>query len=453
MPNFTNILLTLAPPLFEMEGALREKIDLLLASFRQTSNNERLSQKLLHLSEWLDNSLAQEENARQQLLEEIASLEGQLEQFIDHLSPQPPDLSIVAKKQRLLEQFQSVRAQAEELLRQIDALSLEMHSPKQRAQFLDSMPNGQLCKRTSLKISYLTQQLEQLKEEQRNYAALREQAHDEVLALMAESKVLGVELLIRDEFSDLSNCNLYDLQQERTRLTSLLYEARIRRALLIEQAREGYLILKECSNLVELIDLNFIASIEELSLSALEELASQVSSLRLLHFQKEWESELELLEKIWILIPDQRERFILPSDPYTPQAIETLKGEVARLTPLPLLAQRIQEALDRREKFIEEMKEFESKASDPARLFRSSFQLNQEEKFRKTAYPTLLKVESELTDSLANYQTATGGSKWQGGKIEELLERQINERYVSKTFFKFFQGKENHRPNSKVVNC
>ena len=433
-----------------MESALRDKFALLLASFHQTSNNERLSQKFSFLSSWLDSCLAEEENARQQLLEEIASLEGQLEQFIDDLSPPPSasakaPLSIVANKQRLLELFQAVHAQAEDLIRQIEALSLELHPPKQRAQFLESMSIGQ----SSLKIVHLTERLEQLKEEQRNYAVLREQAYCEVLGLVAESKILGVDLSIAEESLDYSTWHLYDLQGEISRLSLLLQEARSKRTILIGQTKEGYQILKECSNLVELLDVDLITSIEQLPLGALEELSSQVSSLRLLHFQKEWESELELLEKIWTLIPEQRCNFTLPTDPYTPQAIEALREEISRLTPLHILAQSIQEALQRREQFIEEMKVFESKASDPARLFRSSFQLNQEERFRKTAYPTLLKVEGELSDSLAKYQAASGGVRWQGGQIEEMLERQINERYVSKTFFKFFQGKENHRPNSK----
>lgn len=50
------------------------------------------------------------------------------------------------------------------------------------------------------------------------------------------------------------------------------------------------------------------------------------------------------------------------------------------------------------------MKDFELTASDPKRLFRPSFQLIEEEKFRKTCLPTLTKMESNLIFLIMKYE-------------------------------------------------
>ena len=52
----------------------------------------------------------------------------------------------------------------------------------------------------------------------------------------------------------------------------------------------------------------------------------------------------------------------------------------------------------------QKIKLFEVSASDPRRLFRPSFQLIEEEKFRKTCYPNLFKLESKLIDSIKEYE-------------------------------------------------
>lgn len=61
----------------------------------------------------------------------------------------------------------------------------------------------------------------------------------------------------------------------------------------------------------------------------------------------------------------------------------------------------------KRSELIQRMMEFEVTASDPNRLFGSSFRLNQEEKFRKAAYPTLVKLETDLIERLTAYKDST----------------------------------------------
>jgi hypothetical protein len=50
------------------------------------------------------------------------------------------------------------------------------------------------------------------------------------------------------------------------------------------------------------------------------------------------------------------------------------------------------------------MKDFEKTASDKQRLFTNSFQLIQEEKFRKTCLPNLIKLEAKLITLINNYE-------------------------------------------------
>lgn len=47
---------------------------------------------------------------------------------------------------------------------------------------------------------------------------------------------------------------------------------------------------------------------------------------------------------------------------------------------------------------------FEHTASDPKRLFQPSFQLVEEEKFRRRAYPALLKLESTLVEAIEKFE-------------------------------------------------
>jgi hypothetical protein len=54
------------------------------------------------------------------------------------------------------------------------------------------------------------------------------------------------------------------------------------------------------------------------------------------------------------------------------------------------------------------MVEFEKTASDPRRLFKSSFQLLEEERWRKTCFPTLLKMEEDLVVAVQGLESVTG---------------------------------------------
>ncbi|KAG0055775.1 hypothetical protein BGZ83_007500 [Gryganskiella cystojenkinii] len=92
-----------------------------------------------------------------------------------------------------------------------------------------------------------------------------------------------------------------------------------------------------------------------------------------------------------------------------------------------------------RSSHIEKMIAFEQTAKDPKRLFQSSFQLNEEEKFRRRAYPTLLKLESTLMDAIEKFEQERGESfMYEGVLYMDTLQTEINSRHVNETVFAKF---------------
>ncbi|KAF9354543.1 carboxypeptidase C prc1, partial [Mortierella sp. AD094] len=82
---------------------------------------------------------------------------------------------------------------------------------------------------------------------------------------------------------------------------------------------------------------------------------------------------------------------------------------------------------------------FEHSASDPKRLFQSSFQLVEEEKFRRRAYPTLLKLERTLIESIETFEKDHGEPfMYDGVPYLETLQAEIDKRHVNETVFAKF---------------
>ncbi|KAF9151621.1 hypothetical protein BG015_006429 [Linnemannia schmuckeri] len=92
-----------------------------------------------------------------------------------------------------------------------------------------------------------------------------------------------------------------------------------------------------------------------------------------------------------------------------------------------------------RSNHIERMIAFEQTASDPKRLFQSSFQLVEEEKFRRRAYPTLLKLESTLLNAIIKFEQEHEQSfMYEGLPYLETLQKEIENRHVNETVFAKF---------------
>ena len=85
------------------------------------------------------------------------------------------------------------------------------------------------------------------------------------------------------------------------------------------------------------------------------------------------------------------------------------------------------------------MQDFERTASEPGRLFGSSFRLLQEEKFRKAAYPTLLRLEAALDAELERFRADFGEDVLadDGRCLRDALAAEKENRHLSDTVFCF----------------
>ncbi|KAI8910441.1 hypothetical protein EDD86DRAFT_270030, partial [Gorgonomyces haynaldii] len=133
---------------------------------------------------------------------------------------------------------------------------------------------------------------------------------------------------------------------------------------------------------------------------------------------------------------------------YSPLVIPKLEQEIKRLQTILLKSKSILDVHQQRQDLLLKMQNFEKTASDPKRLFRPSFQLLEEEKFRKTCYPTLLKLESQLFQLLDKYQQDMGEHFCLGSHdFKLLLEQEIKSRFVNESVFLFSEKKT---PRSKM---
>ncbi|KAF9911615.1 hypothetical protein BX616_010543 [Lobosporangium transversale] len=95
-----------------------------------------------------------------------------------------------------------------------------------------------------------------------------------------------------------------------------------------------------------------------------------------------------------------------------------------------------------RSNHIKRMISFEQTASDPKRLFQPSFRLVDEEKFRRRAYPTLLKLEESLIAAIKQFETENGEQfMYDGVPYIETLQSEVSKRHVNKTVFAKFTPK------------
>lgn len=189
---------------------------------------------------------------------------------------------------------------------------------------------------------------------------------------------------------------------------------------------------------------------------------------RLINFQQQkfkelYDSQLTELDKLMTALKwsESRKKETLSNcQSYTVDGLQFLSCQLAALQPKLELSLQLITSITSRYALITKMREFEKSASDPARLFRSSFQLLQEEKFRKTALPNLLNLESQIKTQLAEYKL-----KFEEDFIyyaddcldndcsySELLEEEISSRFMSSGIFGFDQSKQRKERQSSIGN-
>ena len=186
---------------------------------------------------------------------------------------------------------------------------------------------------------------------------------------------------------------------------------------------------------------------------------------RLINFQQQkfkelYDSQVEELDKLMTALRwnDTRKKEILSNcQSYTVDGLQFLSCQLATLQPKLELSLLLISSISSRYALIAKMREFEKSASDPARLFRSSFQLLQEEKFRKTALPNLLNLESQIKTQLVEYKLKFEEFIYHDAEnsdccYSELLEGEISSRFMSSGIFGFDQSKQRKERQSSIGN-
>ena len=136
---------------------------------------------------------------------------------------------------------------------------------------------------------------------------------------------------------------------------------------------------------------------------------TRVDAARREAFEKELAKFTPQLKELWdaVRISAHAQSIFLENLHQVPSLKEIAllcNGEIQKLANQKTLLAELFKVLDARTDLIVEMKDFESKASDPKRLFAPSFRLLYEEKFRKNAYPNLLKLEKKIMTLLDGYK-------------------------------------------------
>lgn len=261
--------------------------------------------------------------------------------------------------------------------------------------------------------------------------------------------------------SILSNTNT-DVSISRSCLRRVLGEWRKIEKERTESISGSILLIGRLWNLLETpSEERFPLSVQNLSLDNKTRLSNERN--RLINFQQQkfkelYDAQVLELKKLMDALKwrnAKQEAVLSNCQSYTADGLQYLSCQLAILQPKLDLSLQIIASISARIALIAKMREFEKSASDPARLFRSSFQLLQEERFRKTALPSLLSLESQLKTQLNEYKTKFDEEFFYEdfeSVYISVLEEEIAGRFMSAGIFGFDQSKQRkERQNSTTT--
>eukprot|EP01134_Creolimax_fragrantissima_P001373 CFRG1373T1 len=178
---------------------------------------------------------------------------------------------------------------------------------------------------------------------------------------------------------------------------------------------------------------------QQLTQAIIDQYDSIWSSLRDIQIERIQESvdkAINRLQELWteahVSETEQENFWTSVRDPYTIEALEMIEKAVVQWENYVEKSKVIIRSINMRAEFLQKMYDFEVTASDPRRLRGSSLRLLEEEKFRKSAYPTLLALEAKLLVCLKAFEEENGESfRYKGTKYVELLQNEITNRKLS----------------------
>ncbi|KAF7722174.1 carboxypeptidase C prc1 [Apophysomyces ossiformis] len=149
------------------------------------------------------------------------------------------------------------------------------------------------------------------------------------------------------------------------------------------------------------------------------------------------------LENLWdkcLLTQNEREDFMNQLHEFhTMDEVRTIVDEhIQYLQDIQHDSANLSKIMKERKDIIQKMVDFEKTASDPGRLFQSSFILNEQERFRKSCFPTLLKLDKKLMHAVQKFERVSKKPFIVGERrYLDTLRDEIAARVANQTFFGF----------------
>ncbi|KAJ3218035.1 carboxypeptidase C prc1 [Dinochytrium kinnereticum] len=126
-----------------------------------------------------------------------------------------------------------------------------------------------------------------------------------------------------------------------------------------------------------------------------------------------------------------------PPNFFSPLTVEFLRNEIALVGERYEREKHLILLIEQRNAYIEKLKEFEIDASDPNRLFKASFRLLEEEKFRKASVPILMKMENQLRNAVRDFEAENYPFFFEGRRWIHTLDQELQDRFINKALFLF----------------
>ncbi|KAL0085822.1 microtubule associated protein-domain-containing protein [Phycomyces blakesleeanus] len=165
------------------------------------------------------------------------------------------------------------------------------------------------------------------------------------------------------------------------------------------------------------------------------------------------------LDSLWdtcLVNKSEREAFIakLYEEASTVETTRVIVDEhIAYLKTIQHESSTVSELMKQRKELVQKMIDFEKNASDPKRLFQASFQLLDEERWRNTCFPTLVRLDNELIQAVHEFERISHKPfMYNDRRYLDILAEEIADRSANQTFFGFMNSEPNNRSarNSKT---
>lgn len=207
-----------------------------------------------------------------------------------------------------------------------------------------------------------------------------------------------------------------------------------------EKKKEFFTLLKSIRKVESYLGFtpkNIIEEYNQGNISEMKDFYKYLKSEQSKQFDDIFENTLKKLHEMNEVFGLQNKPYCIKNltDDEKELVLEKMQQEIDVLLPKKEKFIEITNLISKRKVLLEKMTDFEKIASDPKRLFKSSFQLNTEEKFRNNAYPSLLKMEEALFKLLDSYENDFGIFIYKGKEYKTALRHEIDSRIINKTVF------------------